>query len=444
MPNWMETILGVLAALFALYVLIVIAQLVAAAVLRRQYEPTRRQIEASQTEISNARKRLDQLAPFIASGAREMPFGPLYDQSRDLMSKASQNVQEATRKVDAIAGERIANEPALMAVKIVPMTREITRRLGMREGVRIASVQLTSFGDALTRINQLQTDIVALPTHEKDALTLVKQRAEAATAAIENEVRPRQPLTQERQTLRQAKTNIEQASHLLNAAAPTEAAVVAAYPMRLKSEEILNSLDGLLATAKDKREKADASLAKIIEKLDVHRQEIATEESGGYARPNFAMATQMLSGQAEALKSVIAAGEYDIAATTAATVLTQISTQSSALGAVRAERGRIIGMADKATRNIETMSQWMKETPSYFDLDMTRATQTQLRDAVDELRDLAPLEDVAAMSSAADVDKRVDETFRRATGSAQRLRSLTVTSSMRLRIWWTRRVCKPW
>ena len=415
MPNWLDVIFIALAGLFVLYVLMVVAQWVIVAVLRRQYAPTRKQIDAAQLEVSNARRRLDQLAPFIASGAREMPFAPLYEQARDLVGKASQNVQQATRKVDAIAGERIADEPATAALKIVPMTREISRRMGMREGVRIASVQLSSFGDALARINQLQTEIVALPNREKDALAAVKQHAEAATAAIEKETRPKQLLTQERQTLRQAKTHIEQASHLLSGDAPTEAAVVAAYPMRLKSEESLNALDGLLAVVKDKREKADASLATLVEQLDMHRREITTEETGGYARPNFAATAQTLSLQVDALKAVIASGEYDVAATTAANVLMRISTQASALGAVRAERARIIGMADKATRNIETMNQWIKETPQHFDLDLTRATQMELRDAVDALRNLAPLEDVAAMGGAADVDKRVDETFRHAT-----------------------------
>jgi hypothetical protein len=415
MPNWLQIALIVLAAFIVLYGVLVIGQIVAATVLRRQYEPTRRQIESAQQEVTAAKRKLDQLAPFIASGSREMPFGPLYEQARDLMGKASQSVQEATRKIDAIAGEQIAALPSAAALQIVPMTREIMRRLSMREGVRVASVQLTSFNDAIARIGRVQSDIAVLPVRERDTLTQVVDRAHALLAQIDAEARPGQPLAAERDMLKQANAQLNQASRLLMTDAPTEAAVVAAYPLRLKSEKLLGELDASLHAIRQQRQEAEGTLAKLQDALRVHRNEIATEESGGYARPKFAATADTLTTQSIDLKRAIADGNYAEAIAIAGALQREMDAQASALAAVRAERARIIGMADKSARYADTVGQWIKETLGHFHLDVTRGLQAQLHEIEAELRALVPMEDLEAMSGATALENKLEDTFRRAT-----------------------------
>ena len=373
MPNWLQTALIVLAVLVVLYLLLVAAQLVVVTILRRQYAPTRMQIETAQRDVSNARKRLDQLAPFIASGSREMPLGPLYDQARDLIAKATHSAGEALRQVNALIEERIAEEPAVAALRLVPMTREIMRRLGMRQGARTAAVQLRAFSDSMSRVNQLQADIAAMPKREKDALTQTRQRAQTLTAMLDAEVRPKQPLLDGRETLRQATTNLTQAERLLSAESPTEAAVVAAYPLRLASEEQLSALDDVLAEMKRKRTQAEAALAKLDEQLQTHKNEISTEASGGLPRPMFIARATESDAHITALQTKIDAGEYEAAAALAMDAQMHLAAQSAALAAVRAERARIIGMADKAQRHLVTIGQWIGETSAQFVLDRTTA-----------------------------------------------------------------------
>jgi len=415
MPLWLSSILAVLAVLIMLYLFIVVVQLIAAVILRRQYAPTRRQIETAQRDVSSARKRLDQLEPFITSGSRDLPFGPLYDQARDLIAKATRSASDALKQLSAISEEHITAEPDVSAFRLMPMSREIMRRFGMRQGARNAAVYLSALSESMARINQVQADIAALPGREKEALAGIKRRAQTLTAALELEARPRQPLVPARQTLKQATANISQAERLLNTDAPTEAAVVAAYPLRLTSDDELSALEGMLADVKHRRMQAESALTKIREQLDVHKNEINTEIQGGFPRPAFTAAATTLTKHIDEISAKVDGGDYDAASTLIQEKQGHIASQAAALTALRTERARIIGMADKAQRQLATIDQWISETPPQFVLDRTQAAKAELEQAEHELRALVPREDVGEMATASVLGTRADDSFRKAS-----------------------------
>lgn len=415
MPQWLQTILIILAVLLAVYLIAVLAQVILAKALRRQAEPMRTSIQRAQQEVAAARDKLDNLTPMINGGTKELPFGPLYDQARLLLKRGMTSVNEVQNQLAAITAQEIPEEPLSSSLRLMPMSKEVAQRVSTRRGVKTVSVHLTEVNDTLARINQLQIDIEALPQREKEALLQLQKRSAEAVALIESESRPKRPMIEERDVLTEADALLAQANKLLADAKPPQAAVIIAYPLRLKAHEQFQTLDRMITAAADKRTNAEAALARSDEHLNALTAAIAADKTAGFARPQFTAQANGLAERIAATQNMVEQGDYDMALGALAELDKDSLAQQTALAALNAERLRVTTLADNASRRLSTVTQWVAETPERFDLDVTRAAAQQLQEASDQLRSLIPLEDVAVMAAAIDLDRQVEDTFTRAS-----------------------------
>jgi uncharacterized coiled-coil DUF342 family protein len=414
MPQWLQTVLIVLAVLAALYLIAVLVQLVLAKILRRQAEPMRVSIEKAQREIADVSGKLEALAPIINGGPKEMPYGPLYDQARLLLKRGMANVNEVRSQLAAITAKDIPEQPWSAAFKLVPMSVEVVRRWQARRGVKTVSVHLTEVNDTLARIQQLQGDIATIPRREKEALLQLQKRAAEIAALIEGETRPRRPLTDERSVLREVSARLEQADKLLVSPEPSQSAVIVAYPLRTKAGEELQSLDKMVGVTIERRSEAEAALARSNARLDAFKSAIGEDEQAGFVRARFAAAADRLAERITMAQSLIREGEYESAVGGLAEVDKGITAQRDALAALNQERVRVAGLTDKASQKLSTVVGWINETPTRFERDVTGAVVPRLQELIAKLQALLPLEEIERMTSADEYDRQVEEAFTQA------------------------------
>jgi hypothetical protein len=415
MTDWMQTLLTVAAILAVIYLIVVLVEVVAALALRREYQPVQRSIEHAKQDVRDARKRIDQLAPFIDSGTKEPPFGALYTQARELLRRANETVREAQRQLDASTHSSIPDQPLTRSFLFVPVAREISQRIKLRRGARTAATQLTTFNETFERIGQIQSDIKALPQKEKEALNLVRQRSVDASAAIESETRPRLPLAAERDKLRQVNGFITQMGNLLADSAPPEAAVAAAHGLRLRADEQLQGLDAAMKKVAGERTALLDHLAAAGDALAKYQDKIAQEAQNGMTRTRFTESAAQLQLRLGDIRAMAEAGDYASAKGALDEFQVAFVDEQSRLAQVQQSRENILAVEAKAQHRIATLNQWVNETPARFDLDLTRGMLFQLHGISDQLKALAPSEDLDAMGTAGMLDASIDEIFNRAT-----------------------------
>lgn len=415
MPDWMQTLLTIAAILAAIYLIIVLIEGIAVLLLRREYQPVQRSIERALQDVRDARKRIDQLVPFIDSGAKEPPFDVLYAQARELLKRAHESVREAQRQLDAATRGNIPEQPLIQVFLVLPVAKEISRRLQLRRGAKTAAVQLTNFNDTLDRISQIQADIKALPQKEKEALNLVRQRSVDVSAIIEAETRPQLPLSTERDKLRQVNGHITQVGNLLADAAPTEAAVVTAHGMRIHADEQLQALDAAMRKVAGERAGLSDSLMAAGSQLAASRATVDEEIAAGISRAHFAESISSLQTRLDAIQVKVDAGDYSGGKSALNEFQAAFAGEQSRLMQVRQARENILAMEARAQQRMAALAQWIKETPARFDLDLTAGNLFQLQGISDQLKALAPMEDLDAMNTAGAMDANIDEIFNRAT-----------------------------
>lgn len=415
MPDWMQTLLIVAAVLAAIYLIVVLSEVISVVALRREYQPTQRSIERAQQDVRDARKRIDQLAPFIDSGTKEAPFGALYTQARDLLRRANESVREAQRQLDIATRNSIPEQPLARSFLLAPVAKEISQRLNLRRGAKTAAVQLTAFNDTFDRIGQIQADIKALPQKEKEALNFVRQRSVDASAVIEAEARPKLPLTAERDKLRQVNGYITQMGSLLADNTPTEAAVAAAHGLRMRADEQLQWLDAAIKNVTGERVNLLDLYTAAGDELAKYQDKIAEEAGAGMTRNRFAESVANMRTRLDEIKALMEAGDYGSAKGALDEHRIDFVDAQSRLTQVQQLRENILAMDAKAQGRIATLKQWVNETPVRFDLDLTRGMLFQLQGISDQLKALAPLEDLNAMSTAGMLDANIDDIFNRAT-----------------------------
>ncbi|BCX05346.1 MAG: hypothetical protein KatS3mg053_3284 [Candidatus Roseilinea sp.] len=414
MPEWLRTVLIVLAVLAAIYLIAVVVQIVLAQLLRRQAEPMRASIQKAQQEVADAANKLEAIAPAINSGPREMPFGPLYDQARLMLKRGTANVSEVREQLAAITANDIPAQPWVAAFKLVPMTTEVIRRWQTQRGVKTVSVHLTEVNDTLARIKQIQADIATIPRREKDALSQLQRRAAEAAATIEGETRPKRPLIEEHSLLKEVNAYLEQVDKLLAVPEPSQSAIIAAYPLRMRANEALQSLDKMITAAVEQRTGAEAALAKSGEQLNTFRSAIAADEQAGCVRSRFVAAAGQLAERIAAIQTLVAQGEYASAMDALAGVDNDLAAQRDALAALDQERARVAGLADKAEQRLGVIRGWIAETPARFERDVVGAAANQLQALVEQLRALIPLEEIERLAEATELDRQVEDVFARA------------------------------
>lgn len=420
MPDWLSTLLLVLVILVALYLVAVIAQIILARLLRRQAEPMRRSIEVAQREIASARSKLDDLAPAINGGPKEMPFGPLYDQARLLLKRGMANVNEVQTRLARIVAEEIPEQPWSAALQLVPMTVEVAKRLKARRGVKTVTVHLTEVNDTLNRIQTLQTEIGALPAREQEAVLKLQHRAAEAAATIEAETRPKRPLTEERSTWKQASALVEQASALLADPNPSQPNVIVAYSLRTKANEHLLVLDKMLTDTTEQRTRAEAAVTQSSEALQSFQHVIAEDEKSGNIRSRFRRLADQLADWLAELRARVEQGEYEIAQGELAEFENDLVTQRSALDALNRERARVVGLANSADQQLHTLTRWIEEASPRFDLDEIGSAARQLQHHVEQLRRLIPLEAIEGMTAAAEHARQAETIFAQAGQAHER------------------------
>ena len=415
MPDWMQTLLAVAVTLALIYLIAVLIEVIAVLVLRREYQPMQRSIERAQNDVRDARKRIDQLAPFIDSGAKEPPFDALYAQARDLLRRANESVREAQRQLEAATRNAIPEQPLARSFLIAPIAQEITQRMNLRRGARTAAVQLTAFNETFDRIGQIQADIKALPKKEQEALNRVRQRSVDASAGIDAEARPKLPLAAERDKLRQVNGYIAQMGSLLADSAPTEAAVVAAHGLRVRAEEQLQWLEVAMKRVAGERAALNDALAVAGDDLAQHQDKLAAEASAGMTRNRFIESVAHLQSWLAEIKALAGAGNYGGAKGALEDFQMGFADAQSRHAQVQQARENILTLDAKAQARIATLKQWMNETPARFDLDLTRGMLLQFEGITDQLKALAPSEDLEAMNTAGALDAGIDDLFNRAT-----------------------------
>jgi hypothetical protein len=413
MPEWLQLILIIAAVLLVAYLIAVALQVILATLLRRQAQPMRSSIERAQRELASVRAQFDQLAPDITAGTNEMPFGPLYDQARDLLRKGIASAEGLQARVTTIAGQQIAEQPLSSSFMLVPMSKEVAKRLGERSDVKTAEVQLTEVNGALSRIRHILADIEALPARERNAVVQLRSRAAMAARAVDAEIRPMQPMAAERDLLHQADTLIDEATELLHDERPAQPAVIAAYPLRLQAVERLDGLDRAVATLRQRRVDVEAAAGKTVEQLQELQGSIASDESAGLPRPVFRAQWVEFGERAEAAQALAGQGDYDRAANEIATLARDIDAQRSALAEVTHARERITSLVEIVEGNVATVEEWMEQAAPPFELDVTRGALQQLRDIAERLRSMIPSEDAAAMEESTQLGRQAGEVFTR-------------------------------
>lgn len=414
MPEWLRTALIVLAVLAALYLIAVVVQIVLAKLLRRQAKPMHASIQKAQREVAEAAGKLEAIAPAINGGPREMPFGPLYDQARLLLKRGMANVNEVREQLAAITARTIPEQPWSEAFRLVPMTTEIVRRWQTRQSVKTVSVHLTEVNDTLARIKQLQADIATIPQREKDALLQLQKRVAEAAATLESETRPKRPLVEEHYLLQEVSARVEQVGKLLAAPEPSHSAIIAAYPLRMRASEELQSLDKMIAAAIEQRTGAEVALAKSSKQLDALKSSIGADEQAGYVRARFAAAAGQLAERIAAVQALVKEGEYEPAVSALAEVDKDLAAQRDALAALNQERERVAGLVTKAEQQLGTVRGWIAETPARFERDVANEAASQLQALIEPLRTLIPLEEIERMAEATALDRQVEDVFTRA------------------------------
>ncbi len=415
MPDWMQSLLTVGIILAAIYLVVVLIEVIAVQMLRRESQPMQRSIERAQQDVRDAHKRIDQLAPFVESGAKELPFGALYAQARDLLHRANESVREAQRQLDAATRQAIPEQPLARSLLILPVAQEIAQRISLRRGAKTAAVQLTAFNEIFERIGQIQIDIKALPAKEKEALNGVRQRSVNASASLDAEVRPKLPLTSERDKLRQVNGYITQMGNLLADNAPTEAAVVAAHGLRLRAEEQLQVLNAAVQRVAGERTTLVEALGAFSDDLASHQAQIAAEAAAGMTRAHFFEDIARLQARCAETRALADAGDYASARSALDDVKLSLADVQSRHAQVQQARENILSIDAKAQGRIATLQQWMNETPARFDLDLSRGMLHQLEVASAQLKSLAPAEDMAVLNDAGAIDAGIDDLFNRAT-----------------------------
>jgi hypothetical protein len=411
----MQTLLTVAIILAAIYLIIVIIEVIVVLALRREYQPMQHSIMRAQQDVRDARKRIDQFAPFIESGAKEPPFDALYAQARDLLRRANESVREAQRQLDAATRDAIPEQPLARSFLIAPIAKEISQRAGLRRGAKTAAVQLTTFNETFERIGQIQADIKALPKKEQESLNGVRQRSVDASAAIDAEARPKLLLAAERDKLRQVDGFIAQMGSLLADSAPTEAAVVAAHGLRLRAEEQLQALETALQRVAGERTSLLDMFAAAGNDLAQFQEKIAEEASAGMTRKHFTESIAHLQARHAEIKTLAFAGDYGSARGALDEWRVQFADARSRHAQVQQARDHIALIDAKAQQRIATLKQWMSETPARFDLDLTRGMVQQLENVSAQLTSLLPSEDIDALHSAGALDAHIDDLFNRAT-----------------------------
>lgn len=415
MLDWMQSLLTVGIVLVAIYLVIALIEVIVVQMLRHEYQPVQRSIERAQQDVRDAHKRIDQLVPFVESGTKELPFGALYAQARDLLHRANESVREAQRQLDAATRQAIPEQPLARSLLILPVAQEIVQRISLRRGAKTAAVQLTAFNETFDRIGQIQTDIRALPAKEKDALNGVRQRSVDVTAGLDAEVRPKLSLTSERDKLRQVNGYITQMGNLLADNAPTEAAVVAAHGLRLRAEEQLQALHAAVQRVAGERATLIETLGSVDDDLASHQAQIETEAAAGMTRAHFLEDIARLQARCAETRALVDAGDYASARSALDDLKLSLADAQGRHAQVRQARENILSIDAKAQGRIATLQQWMSETPVRFDLDLLRGMLHQLEGASAQLKSLAPTEDVAALGGAGAIDAGIDDLFNRAT-----------------------------
>lgn len=415
MPEWLQTVLIVAAILLVAYLIAIAVQVILAQVLRRQNQPMRESLQRAQHDLASLRAQLEQLAPEINAGPSEMPFGPLYDQARDLLKKGLSSADDLQSRAAAVAGQQIGEQPLARSLLLVPVSREVTQRLAARTQVKTATVQLTEVNEALTRIRHIQSDIDALPAREKVVIDQLRSRAVQAGRAIDAETRAERPMSAERAALERANGLIDESTRLLADPKPAQTAVIVAYPLRVQAEEHLTEVDRAVTAVRDRRKEAELALEKATTQLGIHDRVISGDESAGLPRPAFRARSGDLRARLEAARAQIDRGDYD-GATRDLTALSQdIEAQRMALARVTRARETVAGLAVVADERATTVEQWAAQAPAPVDPDVTRGALQQLRDIAERLHSLAPAEDADAMEAAADLGRQADEVFARAS-----------------------------
>lgn len=415
MPEWLRIALIVLAVLAAVYLIAVIVQVILVKLLRRQAEPMRISIQADQQEVANLAAKIAAIAPAINAGPSEMPFGPLYEQARELLKRGTASLDALREQLATLAANEIPPQPWSDAFKLIPMTNEIARRWRTRRSVKAASAQLAEINDTLARIAQVRTEIDTLPRREKDALLQLQKQIAESAASLENETRPKRPLTEAHALLRAISARVTQADQLLAAAEPSPSAVIAAYPLRTQAEDELRSLNRMIAAAVEERTTAESSLTLLSQRLTAFKSAIATDEGAGCVRTRFAAVAGQLDERVAAIQALIAEGEYAPATSALTEADKVLAAQHEALTALNQERARVAGLVEQAAQRLATVEGWIADTPTRFTRDVAGEAAHRLQALTERLRALMPLEDIERMTEADEMFRQVEEVFSHAS-----------------------------
>lgn len=415
MPEWLRIALIVVAVLVALYLISVAAQIILATLLRRQTESMRVSIQNARQEVARIAEQIEAIAPAIQAGPTEMPFGPLYDQARSLLKHGMTRLRALREQLATLATREIPQQPWADAFKLAPMTTEVVHRWRTRQDIQAALVQLAEINDVLARIEQLWTEIAALPQRQKDALTQLHTRVTDLAARLEGEARPKRPLAEAYSMLREIRAHLAQADELLTDAQPSQSAVMAAHPLLTQADEALQSLSATIKAAAEERAAAEAEFAQLGERFQAFQSAVAVDESAGYARARFVAAASQLAEHLSDIQALIAEGEYTLARDALAKMDKALAAQHDALTALNQERARVASLAEQAAQQLAAVEGWIAETPARFTRDMTGEAADQLRALVERLRALIPMEEIERMAEANELARQVEDAFGRAS-----------------------------
>ena len=412
-------ILVVLLVITAVYMAIVVAELVLVGQARRQRAQWRSNKQQALDYLTSARNRLTELSIAVGSARHGEPYKSLHENAQQLTDTGFRTIDALLERIEQNATQDIPPEPAMKALLLQPLAAEIARHRRQQRDMEAIVAEVVPSAEVVTQVEALSEEIATLGQREKALAAQLRQKAVELNAAIQAEVRPALPLEDERRMMARASQSLDTIEHLLQADQPDETEVVAAFPMRTYVERDLETVAKNWEQIKASRETMEKHLLDANNRLAALREDIEKDVAAGARRNRLAEQARVFSAQLDSQKIALGEGRYIQLANDAPALVTALQAEQETIRRLHAARDRIAATRDGAALQLDDMRAVIKETPAQFDRDATRKLAQQIEGAIASLEALLPSEDLNAMAGSQAIEQQLDTWLKQAAQAQQ-------------------------
>ncbi len=403
----------------AIYMAIVVAEMVLVSQARKQRNQWRENKKQALDRLVNARNRLTELSIAVGSGRHGEPYKSLHDSARQLIENGFGAIDGLLQRIEHNALQDIPDQSVMKALLLFPLAAEIARHRRQQREMDAILNEVAPATEVIAQVEALKDEIASLGQREKSFAAQLRQKALELTAAAQAETRPALPLEDERRLLARANQSLDTIEHLLQSEQPDETEVVAAFPMRTYVENDLEAVSGSLQQISAAREMTEGQLRDAGNRLAALQQDIERDVAAGCRRNRLAEQARVFAGQLEALKIAFGEGRYAQLSNDAPGLVAALQAEQETIRRLRVARDRISATRDGAALQLDDMRAVIRDTPAQFDRDVTRKLAQQIAGAVASLEAMLPSEDLSAMAGAQTIEQQLDAWLKQAAQAQQ-------------------------